>query len=184
MVELGDDHQSLAETSLGEYTAGGRGNSRKAFSQKPIQPLGSFDENSLYTTPFSVQHEEENYYYRSTILPLASPSLVSNKYSKTNELDDSDVFSQSVDNTTQNNVKEHSKWRNKPSPAVPSSARRSIPVDVDSAAPYYDDDLRITKIEPLELGLSTVKENDDFSNHDSPLEDDDFTRDASELDVW
>jgi hypothetical protein len=67
------------------------------------------------------------------------------------------------------------------------SYKRSIPVDVDSASPFYDDSLRITKIEPLRNELSTVQEvdADAFSNTGIDSEfDDDFTRNASELDVW
>lgn len=57
IVEL--DQRSLAETSLGDETAGRKKPKKfKKGSSQAIRPIDSFDDSSLYTTPFSVQRDE------------------------------------------------------------------------------------------------------------------------------
>ncbi|KAG7369301.1 hypothetical protein IV203_032044 [Nitzschia inconspicua] len=185
VVELSDDIESLADTSIGEYTAGGgREPTRRGFSRKSLRPLGSFDENSLYTTPFSVKLEQEDSLSLSTPqaseYPLETPRIDWNL-----DRDDLPRLSNSNGASTREHEKSHSS--SKTADALRSSVpsiRRSIPVDVDSGSPYYDDSLRISKIEPLDKGLSTVQESDAFSQGINSDFDDEFTRDASELDVW
>lgn len=79
IVEL--DQQSLADTTLGEQTAGRRPKSSKKHAQvkkrlppqsakrpsaQAILPLESFDESSLYTTPFSIQHDDRSHCFPSS----------------------------------------------------------------------------------------------------------------------
>lgn len=77
-VEL--DQQSLADTSLGEQTAGGFRRPRSANKAKPIpKPIRqtqSFDENSLYTTPFSIQQDNISPYHQPAKGRLISSSQV------------------------------------------------------------------------------------------------------------
>ena len=65
-VELDHDHRSLAETSLGDGTVG-RTSKSKSRNKAPklMRPMVSFDEESLYTTPFSVQREDIASYHHS-----------------------------------------------------------------------------------------------------------------------
>ena len=70
IVEL--DQQSLADTTLGEQTAGRRVHRVQKKRPPPAVPhLGSFDEQSLYTTPFSVKPDESSSYFHATS-PVAS----------------------------------------------------------------------------------------------------------------
>jgi hypothetical protein len=192
LVEFGDDHLSLAETSLGEHTAGGiQDPNKRGFSRKSIRPLGSFDENSLYTTPYSIKpdgDESPSPQLRRTYLQVTP------KIDWKMEVDDLPTLLDSREPSRNNAMgptkltRETYQVSNKTGGAIryssSSSTRRSIPVDVDSASPFYDDGLRITKIEPLGKGLTTVEESDAFSKGMNSDFDDEFTRDASELDVW
>jgi hypothetical protein len=49
MVQLNDDNQSLADTTLGEHTAG-----RKPPKKKRLVSLESFDDSSIYTSPYNI----------------------------------------------------------------------------------------------------------------------------------
>ena len=178
IVELGDEQQSLADTTLGDQEAGLIWTQRKYdSSQQAIQPLGSFDENSLYTTPFEVDEEE----YRATIMPIPTVRTHSSLSLMTPlEYEDRVVFPSSgstIDEFSEEDVEfPLSLKRNKDSPAgtagtATTTTNTSIPVDVDSNEPYYDD-LKITKIEPLDPRSSAELENEDF------------TRNPSDLDVW
>jgi hypothetical protein len=198
MVELGDDHQSLAETSLGEYTAGGLQEPNKR-NRKSIRPLGSFDENSLYTTPYLARPEQDNVYTPSSQQHQGRPRHTPKIDWKIND-DEQPSFSDS--STTTDSTRRFKRATlsapihlQRQTYSVPSrtgvtihpsssAMRRSIPIDVDSVSPFYDDTVRITKIEPLSNGLSTVNESDVFSSGINSDFDDEFTRDASELDVW
>ena len=64
IVELDDEHQSLAETSLGEQTAGRHPAKSRRVSQLKTD-VDSFDECSLYTTPFSLQLDDGSSFYPS-----------------------------------------------------------------------------------------------------------------------
>ncbi|MGK3751346.1 MAG: hypothetical protein ACI8RD_003647, partial [Bacillariaceae sp.] len=177
IVELGDEQQSLADTTLGDQEAGLIWTQRKYNSQQAIQPLGSFDENSVYTTPFEVDEEE----YRATIMPIPTVRTCSSLSLMTPlEYEDRVVFPASGSTTDESSEEDIefplSLKRNKYSPTgtagtASTTTNTSIPVDVDSNEPYYDD-LKITKIEPLDPRLSAVLENEDF------------TRNPSDLDVW
>jgi hypothetical protein len=203
VVELGEDHLSLADTTLGDGEYVLHKSSRRALaSQQDVRPLGSFDENSLYTTPFSIDPDGEE--YRARIVPLPTQSsLSSTASSKQNAYDDhsggipmfadsnrneSPIISLSSGRTkssTERTSTYSEYWKSasyvtRPPVTASSSARLSIPVDVDNVEPFYE----ITKIEPLDVGLSTVKEDDGLSSRGESDVDDDFTRDPSELDVW
>lgn len=69
-VEL--DQRSLAETTLGDQTAG----ISRETKPKALRPAHSFDENSLYTTPFSVQRDEVMSYYQTHVGPSILASQV------------------------------------------------------------------------------------------------------------
>mmetsp|Transcript_43526 Transcript_43526/g.49191 ORF Transcript_43526/g.49191 Transcript_43526/m.49191 type:complete len:1033 (+) Transcript_43526:397-3495(+) len=173
IVELGDEQQSLADTTLGDQEAEGAWTQRKY-----NQPLRSFDENSLYTTPFEVDAQE---YRASTITPISTVrthSSLSMQLMTPLHYEDSVVFLASGSTTDESSEDADcslSSERNKDSPTgtagTASTTNTSIPVDVDSNEPYYDN-LRITKIEPLDPRLSIVSENEDF------------TCNPSDLDVW
>jgi hypothetical protein len=178
IVELGDEQQSLADTTLGDQEAGLIWKQRKYnSSQQAIQPLGSFDENSLYTTPFEVDEEE----YRATIMPVPTVRTHSSLSLMTPlEYEDRVVFPSSGSTTDESSEEDVefplSLKGNKDSPmgtvgTASTTTNTSIPVDVDSNEPYYDD-LKITKIEPLDSRSSDVLENEDF------------IRNPSDLDVW
>jgi hypothetical protein len=81
-VEL--DQRSLADTTLGERTAGWPRpkSTKKPSPPKNMRPVESFDENSLYTTPFSVQRDEVASYHQSYTGPsiLASQVIRQREY--------------------------------------------------------------------------------------------------------
>jgi hypothetical protein len=79
VVEL--DQASLADTTtLGEQTAGRHRPKKKKSPQQAIQqPIDSFDENSLYTTPFPLQLLDEassSYYLAMPSTPSAFSSQI------------------------------------------------------------------------------------------------------------
>ena len=217
IVELGDDQLSLAEVStLGEDYVLHRSTRRALASQQDVAPMmGSFDENSLYTTPYDPEDDD----YRARIIPLPTQSSLSStasSYARPRKFDD---YSSGISSFGGNSNQSESPFissassgrkktdrtntpRNKdvtttsyymakssPTKTTPST-RLSIPVDVDKLEPFYEEQLQIKRIEPLGVGLSTVKEDDDgLSSSDETKSDnddidDDFTRDPSELDVW
>jgi hypothetical protein len=214
IVELGDDHLSLADVStLGEDYMLHRSTRRALASQQDITATGSFDENSLYTTPYDPEESD----YRARIIPLPTQSSLSStsSYARPREFDDysggiSDFGDSnqsespfiSSSSSGRKNMNRTNTPRNKDATTTSyymaksspkkhtASTRLSIPVDVDKLEPFYEEQLRIKRIEPLGLGLSTVEEdNDGLSSSDGTKSDDhdidsDFTRDPSELDVW
>ena len=215
MVELNDDQQSLAETSLGSRTAGGWGfrksisppSNRYKIQHATPQPLGyydgnskitmrqfgtakslvsSFDENSLYTTPFAAgvvsagDESVESDLESATISPLPTPSSISSNQHSPIDIDSetsSAIESMSVDLSP---VKGHhgaspmskrsAADRRSMSPSKRTLRRQLSPFDLDSNELYQDDMMIITKIEPV---LPTVEEHND-----------DFELEPEEMDVW
>jgi len=175
VVELGVDLQSLADTTLGDPSAGG--NARQSQGRRPYirHGLGSFDESSLYTTPFDEPEPRAK-----ASFPLSVQSSLSGNLMTPLEYEDRVVFpSDSVSEESNEGVElplDSSKPRNgKESPVDTASTvdSTSVPIDIDSNQPYYTDaDIKITKIEPLEPHPSNSQENDDFSKV------------PSDLDVW
>ena len=196
IVELGDDHRSLADTTLGDHTVGGVGFKWQQQQQQgrrpPIQRgMGSFDENSLYTTPSRIDEPEPRasaILSLSLPLPLPLPSITSSLSSnlmKPLEYEDGVVFlesdSVSEDSYKNNNNNEGVQFPQS-SNTNPRSNRQhhvgislpttSLPIDTDSSEPYYGEG-KITKIEPI------------VEPHPSnALGHDDFNRIPSDLDVW
>jgi hypothetical protein len=202
-VELDGDQQSLAETSLGDRTAGGWDFRNYHMGKKSVsppsnrykkhvtaQPLGSFDENSLYTTPFSVtiNDEIESEFRPPKIFPLPTPSSISSHPRRLSD-SDSEAFSTSdsrlsasSDNLFDGGGGEGGAvaapvvaggfpgGRRSISPSKRSYRRQSLPIDCDSNEPY--EEMMITRIEPLDSMLPTVEEHDDFA------------LDPEDLDVW
>ena len=197
IVELGDDHRSLADTTLGDHTVGGAGFKRQQQQQDrrpPIQRgMGSFDENSLYTTPSRIDEPEPRASAILTLplsqtlpLPSISSSLSSNLMTPL-EYEDGVVFLES-DSVSEDSYKNINTNEGVQSPlssntnSIPRSNRQhhlgitplttSLPIDTDSSEPYYGEG-KITKIEPI------------AEPHPSnALGHDDFNRIPSDLDVW
>jgi hypothetical protein len=145
IVELDDDHQSLADTTLGEQTAGRhpekknhRAPERKtkrslhAKSRRvvgAIKPLDSFDESSLYTTPLSLQLDDGSAYFPSK--SKGGSDYVSNHLMTPMDYEDNILFPMSDTNTDS-------------SDGVYSSGPVSVdrgPVSVDEGPVDLDDEL-------------------------------------------
>jgi hypothetical protein len=202
IVELGDDHRSLADTTLGDHTVGGAAFKKQQGRRPPIQRgMGSFDENSLYTTPFPIDEPEPR---ASAILPLSLPlplpltlpsvqSSLSSHLMTPLEYEESVVFpaSDSVSEDSHNNNNNNKNHEGVQFPlssnknSNPRSNRRhplgitppitSLLIDTNSSELYNgeDNNTKITKIEPL------------VEQHPSnALGHHDFTRIPSDLDVW
>jgi hypothetical protein len=138
IVELDDDHQSLADTTLGEQTAGRRPHkkSHRASERKTkrplepksrrvveaINPLDSFDESSLYTTPLSLQLDDGSAYFPSK--SKGGSAYVSNRLMTPMDYEDNILFPMSDTNTDS-------------SDGIYSSG----PVSVDEGPVDLDDDL-------------------------------------------
>lgn len=193
VVELDNDQRSLAETTLGERTAGWNTRPRKVSSiARPsgrqgkhagIRPLDSFDENSLYTTPFSEAQnddDDESKFHPTVILPLPTPSDISSQAPRPSALDSHMLQSADSHDTTSSDgfvfgvplVKSAPPVtaRRRVSPSKRSFRQQSTPIDCDSNEPY--EEMIITRIEPLDAQLPTVEEHDDFA------------LDPEDLDVW
>ena len=214
LVELNDDQRSLAETSLGSRTAGGWGfrksvsppSNRYKIQHATPQPLGyydgnsknttrfgtdkslvsSFDENSLYTTPFgtgAVSADEESVesdLESATIFPLPTPSSISSNQHSPIDMDSE--TSSAVDSMSYNlspvkdlhgsspMSKRSAADRRSISPSKRTLRRQLSPFDNESNDVYQDDMMIITKIEPV---LPTVEEHND-----------DFELEPEEMDVW
>lgn len=79
IVRLQSDQRSWAESTMGEYiTYGWICNAKRTLVSKGApHPLGSFDENSLYTSPYIARDEED--YHSTTILPVPTASSLSSE---------------------------------------------------------------------------------------------------------
>ena len=170
IVELGGDRQSLADTTLGDRTVDG---ARMRYSSPPLQKaLESFDENSLFTTPFPIDEPEQR---ATAITPQYIQTSLSGHLMTTLEYEERVVFaaSESVsdDSSEATEIPLTSKENIEGPTDTILTASLSIPVDIDSGEPQYDDIL-VTKIAPLDPQPSATSENDDFSCI------------PSDLDVW
>lgn len=94
-VEL--DQRSLAETSLGERTAGRPRPKASKPTPKTMRPVESFDENSLYTTPFSVQRADDASSYHQT---HSGPSILASQIVRPRQYDGNILFPLSDSTTT------------------------------------------------------------------------------------
>jgi hypothetical protein len=146
--------------------------------------MESFDENSLYTTPFPIDDEPEQC---AKILPIPVSSRQSSLSSDLNtplSYEDRIVFTAS-DSLSEHSHDEGVEFSLGSEPqnsneegtlgitARPGTVDRSHHVDTDSSDAYYDEpDTKITRIEPLNPHPSVSNEHDDF------------TRIPSDLDVW
>ena len=145
IVELDDDHQSLADTTLGEQTAGRQPHKKKHRAPErktkrrlepksrrvvgAIKPLDSFDESSLYTTPLSLQLDDGLAYFPSK--SKVGSTYVSNRLMTPMDYEDNILFPMSDTNTDS-------------SDGIYSSGPGSIargPVSVDEGPVDLDDEL-------------------------------------------
>jgi hypothetical protein len=145
IVELDDDHQSLAETTLGEQTAGRQPHKKKHREPErrtkrplepksrrvvgPIKPLDSFDESSLYTTPLSLQLDDGSAYFPSK--SKGGSAYVSNRMMTPVDYEDNILFPMSDTNTDS-------------SDGIYSSSPGSVarrPISVDEGPVDLDDEL-------------------------------------------
>jgi hypothetical protein len=161
IVEFDDDHHSLAASTLGDQTAGRKTPKKK---NQTIHPLGSFDENSLYTTPFSLQLEEG-----STYPPMAVQSNVSSIV-RSLEYHESILFPMSDTNTDSSSDGRYS--------FGPVSVDAG-PIDLDTLAPYDDPD-------SMEDGMSSQHEYDELKAQQvsQAMEDGDSDLNPYEIDEW
>ena len=179
-VEVGDDQQSLADTTLESPITGATKRRKRPSFRKGLG--NSFDENSLYTTPFPYDDEPEQ---RATAIPppLPLPSVRSS-FSSTLmtplEYEERIVFppSESISDDEHNASGEgvELQLRNR---------RSTGPIDLDtsdleSSVPYDEKHhknntlTKITKIKPLAAPPKKFA----FNGND------DFSRIPSDLDVW
>ena len=185
IVEVGNDHGSLDDTTLGDHTVGGQRRKRPSIRKG----LGSsFDENSLYTSPFPIDEREQVAMAIPPPMPLSSVQSSLSLMTPL-EYEETVVFpaSESVSDDDKNVTNQEGVEVQFPLPGMTLPVetlathkhrkRFSGPIDMDSNKPYdeeKDDPPRIMKIEPLEKHppLSSLHEHDDFS------------RIPSDLDVW
>jgi hypothetical protein len=190
-LEFGDDHMSLADTSLGGLTHGDiNGSHKQTVPKTRARQLGSFDENSLYTTPYSVKHEEECNLPRSRnasvdpILPRSRTHLENNNWNSNARVSSTLIDHANLGQSSlRQDMNPNSSSRLNLSSAS-LSMQRSMTVDVKPVTPSHYDGLRITKIDPINPGTPRIQESDAFSTSIASDFDDDFTRDPSEIDVW
>ena len=165
-VELDADLQSLANTSLGELTAGRRPTSSKKLQpqQRPemarqLRPDDSFDESSLYTTPFSLRLDETSSYYPTS--STTTPSYLSRNLIGPISYSDSILYPMMSDATSETSDGLYS------SGALSGIGPFSVdegPIDVDTQEPYVMESarLRITAISngPIDLDTEECYVND------------------------
>jgi hypothetical protein len=180
IVRLGSDQRSWAESSMGEYvTAGWRSNAKLPHSIVSVPPLGSFDENSLYTSPHSASLGEDG--RTAIVFPLRTPSSLSSPMSL-------DQFNDHHERVVVDLVDDHRDRLDlkllvlSPRTSATSNGARNAEPGERENQKYYSmnrasgkhthEEVNIIKIEPLDPRRNIFKENDDF------------TLDPSEIDVW
>ena len=186
IVEL--DQQSLADTTLGEDSAAR--NRSKKISLQVIQHLDSFDENSLYTTPFSLKLEERS--CRSTT--VAPPSCLSSQQVKPIDCEGTILFPLS-DTNTESSEGMYSSGPSSECNGGPASVDRE-PVDLDTSEPFERDTKEIN-LGPIDLdtnkpylgeigrALFSQPEHNVFDNQAfCEREGGDFGLTSHELDAW
>jgi hypothetical protein len=163
VVELDDDHQSLANTSLGEQTAGRYTPKRYLLQQepnvtdiRPLKALGSFDENSLYTTPFSTRADDSSSYSRSP--STRTPSSLGSHRIGTLEFGDS-ILSPMSDATTDSNSEEQ--YATDPYSIPEVFAPCGEPIDLDTERPIYAPK---GKNPSSRAGINTISANGRFAS--------------------
>jgi hypothetical protein len=137
MVQLDDENQSLANTTLGDQTAGGAfafgsqlpPNKKRLGDGGGIHMLDSFDENSLYTSPHLVPGTaaDRNATSVFSASPSEPPSL-----SRNLDFEEDLIFPMSESNTdssTEGNTQYGSRVTTR---SFPVDVDGSFPVDVDS----------------------------------------------------
>jgi hypothetical protein len=142
IVEL--DQRSLADTTLGEETAGRQRPKKKKRFPQAIQPLESFDDSSLYTTPFSLQLEEDSSSYppSSTLsshlvvkpLDYEGNMLLPLSDSATESSDG--IYSSGPTSSGPVSVDEGPIDLDSEEPYDPEVPRKAGPIDLDTDAPY------------------------------------------------
>ena len=93
-VEL--DQRSLAETTLGERTAGWPRAKPSQAPPKKMRPVDSFDENSLYTSPVSAHRGDDASSYHQT---HTGPSILASHVMRPRDYDGKLLFPLSDNNT-------------------------------------------------------------------------------------
>ena len=176
IVEVGDDHESLADTTLGS-----------ARKKRPSIRRGlgsSYDENSLYTSPYYEEREQ-----RANVIPrplslLSVQSSLSSHLMTPLEYEERVVFPTSESVSDEDSIQEEVELEfslngSKSIKTIYHEERtRSLgPIDIDSNEPYdeqHHNPIKIAKIGPPKAHppILPAHENDDFS------------RIPSDLDVW
>jgi hypothetical protein len=193
IVQLGSEQRSLADSSMGEYvTVGWRNNAKQSILEDSVPPLGSVDENSLYTSPHSQALGEEGH-SSIMIMSLPTPSSLSSQAPRgeikhqierlgfhfaNDQKVRSDIKVRAFSDRTSPNragIAKSAEKKNQTSLSMNSHHARSTSHN-DSKSLKSDrrqyEEVKIVSIEPLDPGRNTLKENDDF------------TLDPSEIDVW
>jgi hypothetical protein len=188
IVKIESDKRSWPDRTMGGYSkAGWRINRKLKPSKVALHPLGSFKENSLYTLPHSVRVDEE---FRSAkVLTSPTPSSLSShepheplnecRLSKLVDVTDNEKSGNCL-GTSPPSVTPPTRMAgpNKSQQGNPPSIKtiRESSTDWDHSTVERDtqpyEELTIMKIEPFDPVWNTVMENYDF------------TRDPSEIDVW
>jgi hypothetical protein len=108
VVDLSGDHQSLANTSIGEQTAGRYYPKKHKRHREPnvkdirhLKPVESFDDSSLYTTPYSIRPDDSPSYYRQLSKTRTPSSLSSHHRIGTLEFGDNILFPISTDSSSE-----------------------------------------------------------------------------------
>jgi hypothetical protein len=163
VVELDDDHQSLANTSLGEQTAGRYTPKRYLLQQepnvtdiRPLKALGSFDENSLYTTPFSTRPDDSSSNSRTP--STRTPSSLASYRIGTLEFGDS-ILSPMSDATTDSNSEEQ--YATDPYSIPELFAPNGGPIYLDTEGPIYAPKGKNSSSRP---GITTISANDHLAS--------------------
>ena len=180
MVEL--DQQSLAETTLGDQTAG-RNRPKTRNSTQAIRPVDSFadsfEESSLYTTPFSLKLEEGS--YRLTLPTSHSP--FSSQLAKPLDYEGNILFPLSDTNTESSDgmySSGHSSGRADEGPIDLDTEqlyerRGPGPIDLDTQKPFKPG---------FANGASSRQDDDEFQIDRLSQTTDDFDLSPYELDAW
>lgn len=195
IVRLGSDQRSWADSSMGEYaTSTWRKNTKQSNLVGSVPTLGSFDENSLYTSPHTKPLGEDGN-SGIIILPLPTPSSLSSQGPRDEvkhhderlgfklmdeQTDRSYIEVRALSPRTSSmtyraRIDESAETKNQTSNSVKRHRARSTTEQnrstfISDRQPY--EELRIIRIDPLDPGRDTFNENDDF------------TLDPSEIDVW
>jgi hypothetical protein len=176
----------LADTTLGEQTAGRYRPKKKKSPQQAVQLIDSFDENSLYTTPFSLQLDEASSYHLA--MP-STPSTFSSQIVKPLDYCEGNILFPLSDTNTESSDGIYS--------AGQASGPISVdegPIDLDTEEPYQRMEEGI-RVGPIDLdtddfyqgsGIESHPENDESraQKASKAIEHGDLELNPHEMDEW